>query len=63
MIQKRKQMMKLIDVYKMKMKKEDHFQKVKLNKINNYLQKNLEQEKYKIDLIQKEKQNKIKLIN
>lgn len=63
MIQKRKQMMKLIDVYKMKMKKEDHFWKVKLNKINNYLQKNLEQEKYKIDLIQKEKQNKIKLIN
>lgn len=63
MIQKRKQMMKLIDVYKMKMKKEDHFQKVKLNKINNYLQKNLEQEKFKIDLIQKEKQNKIKLIN
>lgn len=44
-------MMKLIDVYKMKMKKEDHFWKVKLNKINNYLQKNLEQEKYKIDLI------------
>lgn len=53
-------MKKLIDVYKMKMRKEDHFQRVKQNKINNFQRKNQELEKFKIDSIQKEKQNKIK---
>ena len=51
MIQKKKLMKKSVEEFKKKMKREDHFWKVKLNNIRmvNYLLKSLEQEKFKID--------------